>query len=206
MKERGILIVVSGFSGAGKGTLMKAACARYDNYALSVSATTRAPREGEEDGREYFFVSRDRFTDMIERHELLEFAEYEGNFYGTPGGYVNEMLDAGKDVILEIEVKGASLIKARYPDTVLIFVTPPTIKALRARIEGRGTETREQIEGRLQAAVEEAKYMRDYDYILENDVLDDAVEMLHDIVQAEHARSFRNLKKIKSLTRQLREV
>ena len=144
MNQRGILIVVSGFSGAGKGTLMKELMKRYEEtYALSVSATTRNPREGEVDGREYFFKTTEEFEKMIAKEELIEYARYVENYYGTPRTYVEQQLEAGKDVILEIEIQGALKVKERFPDTLLLFVTPPSAKELRRRLVGRGTETME---------------------------------------------------------------
>ena len=132
-EKKGILIVVSGFSGAGKGTLMKKLMQDYDNYALSISATTRQPRVGEEDGREYFFKTKDEFEKMIARDELIEYARYVENYYGTPKQYVMEQLEAGKDVILEIEIQGALKVKEKYPDTLLMFVTPPSAQELKDR-------------------------------------------------------------------------
>lgn len=126
MDERGILIVVSGFSGSGKGTIMNEIMRKYDNYALSVSATTRNPRPGETDGKEYFFKTVEEFEKMIAKDELIEYARYVDNYYGTPRAYVEEQLDAGKDVILEIEIQGALKVKEKFPDTLLLFVTPPT--------------------------------------------------------------------------------
>lgn len=138
MNQRGILIVVSGFSGAGKGTLMKELMKRYEEtYALSVSATTRNPREGEVDGREYFFKTTEEFEKMIAKEELIEYARYVENYYGTPRTYVEQQLEAGKDVILEIEIQGALKVKERFPDTLLLFVTPPSAKELRRRLVGR---------------------------------------------------------------------
>ena len=153
MNTHGILIVVSGFSGSGKGTIMKELLKRYDNYALSISATTRAPREGETDGREYFFKTREEFEKMIAKEELIEYAEYVNNYYGTPRAYVEEQLTAGKDVILEIEIQGALKVKKKFPDTLLLFVTPPSAEELRKRLIGRGTETMEVIEQRMQRAI-----------------------------------------------------
>ena len=149
MKKRGILIVVSGFSGAGKGTVMRALLEKYDNYALSISATTRNPREGEVDGREYFFKTTEEFEKMIAQDELIEYARYVNNYYGTPKAYVEEQLAAGKDVILEIEIQGALKIKKKFPEAVLIFVTPPSAGELRNRLAGRGTETPEKIAAML---------------------------------------------------------
>ena len=139
--SRGVLAVVSGFSGAGKGTIMKSLMAKYDNYALSVSATTRNPRPGEEDGREYFFRTREEFEEMIRQDQLIEYARYVENYYGTPKAYVEEQLSAGRDVILEIEIQGAMKIKEQFPESLLLFVTPPSAEELQKRLVGRGTET-----------------------------------------------------------------
>lgn len=192
MNTHGILIVVSGFSGSGKGTIMKELLKRYDNYALSISATTRAPREGETDGREYFFKTREEFEKMIAKEELIEYAEYVNNYYGTPRAYVEEQLTAGKDVILEIEIQGALKVKKKFPDTLLLFVTPPSAEELRKRLIGRGTETMEVIEQRMQRAIEESDGMESYDYYVINDDLDTCVDEVHRIIQAEHNRSTRN--------------
>lgn len=191
-EKKGILIVVSGFSGAGKGTLMKKLMQDYDNYALSISATTRQPRVGEEDGREYFFRTKEEFEKMIARDELIEYARYVENYYGTPKQYVMEQLEAGKDVILEIEIQGALKVKKKFPDTLLLFVTPPSAEELRKRLIGRGTETMEVIEQRMQRAIEESDGMESYDYYVINDDLDTCVDEVHRIIQAEHSRSTRN--------------
>ena len=172
MNRQGILIVVSGFSGSGKGTIMKELLRRYDNYALSVSATTRQPREGEVEGREYFFKTREEFEKMIAKEELIEYARYVNHYYGTPRAYVEEQLAAGKDVILEIELQGALKIRDRFPDALLLFVTPPSAKELKRRLVSRGTETAEVIEQRMRRAVEESEGMESYDYDVVNDVLD----------------------------------
>ena len=137
MREKGILIVVSGFSGSGKGTIMKELLKQYDNYALSISVTTRNPRPGEEDGREYFFKTVEDFEKMIAKEELIEYARYVDNYYGTPRAYVEEQLEAGKDVILEIEIQGALKVKEKFPDTLLLFVTPPSAEELKSRLVGR---------------------------------------------------------------------
>ena len=175
MNQQGILVVVSGFSGAGKGTLMKELLKRYDNYALSVSATTRQPREGEKDGEDYFFVSREYFQQMIEDGRLVEYAQYVNHYYGTPRDYVEKKMAEGKDVILEIEIQGALKVKKRFPDALLIFVTPPSAGELRRRLVGRGTETIEVINARLRRAAEEASGMEAYDYLLINDEIDKCV-------------------------------
>ncbi|MCI8660264.1 MAG: guanylate kinase [Lachnospiraceae bacterium] len=193
MKRKGILVVVSGFSGAGKGTLLRGLLeAHREQYRLSISATTRAPRTGEEYGREYFFVSKEEFGQMIEQDALIEYACYVGNYYGTPKDYVVEQMEAGKDVILEIEIQGALKVKERFPDTLLLFVTPPTAAKLENRLRGRGTETDEVIRDRLRRAVEEAKYMDQYDYILVNDDLDVCVKEMHELIQAQHLRTSKN--------------
>ena len=157
--NKGILVVVSGFSGAGKGTVMKRLMEKYDDYALSVSATTRKPRPGEEDGREYFFRTRDEFEKLIEEDALLEYAQYVENYYGTPRSYVEEQLQAGRNVILEIEIQGAMKIKEKIPEALLVFVTPPTVEELERRLTGRGTETAQVIADRLARAGEEAEGM-----------------------------------------------
>ena len=189
---QGILVVVSGFSGAGKGTLMKALLEKYHNYALSISATTRSPREGEQDGREYFFVTRDKFESMIEEKELIEYAQYVNNYYGTPRQYVFQQMADGKDVILEIEIQGALKVKEKFPQTLLLFITPPNASILRERLIGRGTETMDVIESRMQRAAEEAEGMQEYDYLIINDDLDTCVQEMHNIIEGEHNRSFRN--------------
>lgn len=189
MSQQGILVVVSGFSGAGKGTLMKELLKRYDNYALSISATTRSPREGETDGKEYFFVSKDRFQDMIAQGQLIEYAQYVNHYYGTPKEYVESQMAAGKDVILEIEIQGALKVKKRFPDTLLLFVTPPSAQELKRRLVGRGTETIEVINARLHRAAEEAAGMEAYDYLLINDEIDRCVEQMHQLIQLQHNRT-----------------
>lgn len=203
MSRKGILVVVSGFSGAGKGTLMKELLKSYDNYALSVSATTRSPREGEVHGREYFFVTRDHFLEMIDKGELYEYAEYAGNYYGTPKQYVDDKMEEGKDVILEIEVQGAEKIKKQFPDTVLIFVTPPNVEVLRNRLIGRGSETAETLKKRLSRAVEEVRYMPFYDYIIVNDDLEHAARELHAVICSEHLMSKRNQELIMKISDEL---
>lgn len=201
--NKGILVVISGFSGAGKGTLMKALLAGYDNYALSVSATTRAPREGEQDGREYFFLSKEQFEEMIRRDELVEYAKYVENYYGTPKAYVQKQLAAGKDVILEIEIQGALIIKKKFPDALLIFISAPNAEELRRRLECRGTETEEIIRARLCRAAEEANGMMSYDYIVINDEVESCAEKLHQTIQAAHRTPGRNLETIETMQQEL---
>ena len=161
MEKRGILLVVSGFSGAGKGTLMKELLRRYENYALSVSATTRKPRVGDEEGRVYFFKTIEEFERMIADGELIEHACYVGNYYGTPKAYVEQKLCEGQDVILEIEIQGARKVKEQFPDTVLLFVSPPGADELKRRLTKRGTESPEVIANRLNRAVQEAEGIED---------------------------------------------
>lgn len=186
MAERGILVVVSGFSGAGKGTLMKRLMEKYDNYALSVSATTRTPRPGEEHGREYFFHTKQEFEELILQDALIEYAQYVDNYYGTPKAYVEKQLNAGKDVILEIEIQGALKVKEKLPDTLLLFVTPPSAEELEHRLVNRGTESMEVIESRLRRAAQEAKAMPEYDYILINDQIEECVDTMHSVIQSQH--------------------
>lgn len=189
MNQQGILVVVSGFSGAGKGTLMKELLKRYDNYALSVSATTRQPREGEKDGEDYFFVNREYFQQMIEEGRLVEYAQYVNHYYGTPRDYVEKKMAEGKDVILEIEIQGALKVKKRFPDALLIFVTPPSAGELRRRLVGRGTETIEVINARLRRAAEEASGMEAYDYLLINYEIDACVEQMHQLITLQHSKT-----------------
>ena len=206
MSEQGILEVVSGFSGAGKGTLIKAMMETHHNYALSISATTRSPRQGEEDGREYFFVSRDKFEQMIKEEELIEYAQYVNNYYGTPRQYVFQQMADGKDVILEIEIQGALKIKERFPEALLLFVMPPSADELKRRLVGRGTETMEVIEQRLRRAAEEASGMDSYDYILINDRVDRCVETMHQLIQAQHCRVSSNLDFIQQMKMELKAI
>ena len=205
-KKKGILIVVSGFSGAGKGTLMKRLLEDYDDYALSVSATTRSPRPGEEDGREYFFKSVEEFEKMIAQDELIEYAKYVNNYYGTPKEYVMQQLEEGKDVILEIEIQGALKVKEKYPDTLLLFVTPPGARELKERRVGRGTESMEVIESRMKRAVEESEGMDQYDYLVINDDLDTCEKEMHRIIRAEHDRVCRNEEFIGRIRKELEEL
>ena len=187
--SKGVLTIVSGFSGAGKGTVMKGLLANYDNYALSISATTRRPREGEQDGREYFFKTREEFEQMIAEGAFIEYAQYVENYYGTPKAYVEEQLANGKDVLLEIEIQGALQVKKLRPDALLIFITPPSAEILEQRLTGRGTETPEVIAMRMNRAVEEAAYMDAYDYIIINDQLEDCIEKTHRLIQSHQAAS-----------------
>ena len=206
MNEQGMLAVVSGFSGAGKGTLMKELLKRYDNYALSISATTRSPREGEADGREYFLVTEESFRDMIEKDALIEYAQYVKHFYGTPKEYVLNQMKQGKDVILEIEIQGALKIKERFPETILIFVMPPNAEELKRRLIGRGTESMEVINARLKRAAEEAEGMEAYDYILINDKIETCVEAMHQMIQVQHNRASNNTAFLSHIREELKNI
>lgn len=197
--------MVSGFSGSGKGTIMKELIERYgERYALSVSATTRAPRPGERDGVEYFFKSRAQFEQMIADGELIEYAEYVDNYYGTPRTYVEKQLEAGRDVILEIEIQGALKVREKFPDALLLFVTPPSAEELKRRLIGRGTESMEVIESRLARALEEAEGLEEYDYLIINDVLDVCVKEVHEIISNERCRVSRNAANIKEMREELK--
>lgn len=187
--NKGVLVVVSGFSGAGKGTIMKALLEKYDEYAFSISATTRQPRLGEQEGVEYFFKTRDEFEVMIKQNELVEWAEYVGNYYGTPKSYVEACLKEGKNVLLEIEMQGGMLVKEKYPDAVLVFITTPSAEMLHRRLAGRGTENSGVIRKRMLRASQEADYMKQYDYIVVNDVLEEAVVQVHTIIQSEKRKT-----------------
>ncbi len=205
MDKRGILVVVSGFSGAGKGTIMKRLLEDYsDSYALSISATTRSPRPGERHGREYFFVSKEEFEEMIEEDALIEYARYVNNYYGTPKDYVFRELEAGRDVILEIEIQGALKVKQAYPDTLLLFVSPPSAGELKDRLMNRGTEDIAAIESRLNRAWQEAQGVENYDYFVINDDLEECVQEINNIIKNEHARVARNHAVIENIRAELK--
>ena len=191
--SKGILTVVSGFSGAGKGTVMKRLLESRGNYALSISVTTREPREGEAEGREYFFRTKEEVEKMIREDQLLEYAKYVDHYYGTPRKYVEDRLAEGKDVILEIEIQGALQIKKKVPEAVLVFITPPSMAELERRLTERGTEVPEVIASRLARASVEAGSMDKYDYVLVNDKVEDCVETLRQLISSEHLRSQRNM-------------
>ncbi len=201
--RKGILIVVSGFSGAGKGTLVKKLVQEYDNYALSISATTRNPRPGEEDGREYFFIQKEEFEQKIAENGLIEYACYCDNYYGTPRAYVEKQLADGKDVILEIEIQGALKVRKQYPDALLLFVMPPSAEELRRRLEGRGTETPDVIDKRMRRAREEASGIEEYEYVVVNDDLDICVKELHELITAAHNTPIRNKDFIEKMRKEL---
>lgn len=203
MKKQGTLVVVSGFAGTGKGTVMKELLKRYDSYALSISATTRNPRPGEVDGREYFFKTTEEFEQMIKDNEFVEHACYVGNYYGTPKKYVQEQLAEGKDVILEIEIQGALNIKSQFPNALLLFIAPPSADVLKERLVGRGTETQEVIEQRLARAVEESMGIENYDYLVVNDDLDECVENVHQMIQSAGWKMSRRLEDVEELRKQI---
>lgn len=204
MSDQGILAVVSGFSGAGKGTLMKALLEKHHNYALSISATTREPREGERDGREYFFVTREKFEEMIREGELIEHAQYVNNYYGTPRQYVFQQMADGRDVILEIEIQGARKIREQFPNAVLLFVTTRDAQVLRERLVKRGTESQEVILQRLLRAVQESEGIEEYDYLVVNDRLDDCVAEIHSIIESEHRKIRYNMELVNRVREELR--
>ncbi len=205
MGKKGILVVVSGFSGAGKGTIMKRLLEDYpERYALSISATTRAPRPGESHGKEYFFVSKEEFEEMIEKDALIEYARYVNNYYGTPKDYVFQQLEAGRDVILEIEIQGALKVKEAFQDTLLLFVSPPSAQELKDRLVNRGTEERAIIESRLNRAWQEAQGVENYDYFVINDDLEECVQEVHNIIRNEHARVTRNHTVIENIRAELK--
>lgn len=199
MNKKGILIILSGFSGVGKGTVVRRLLSDYDNYALSISATTRKPREGEEDGVSYFFKSKEEFEQMIKEDSFIEHARYVENYYGTPKAYVQEQLDAGKDVILEIEIQGALKVKEKYPDALMLFLVPPDAQTLKERLVGRGTETADVIHDRLERAAQEAQEMGSYEYIIVNDDLDACVKQVHELIQSAHCKKSHNTAFIKEL-------
>lgn len=205
MYNRGILLVVSGFAGSGKGTLMNELTKRYDNYALSVSATTRNPRPGEIDGKHYFFVTKERFEKMVDNNELLEHACYVGNYYGTPKAFVEKMLDEGKDVILEIDIQGGLQIKKIIPDALLLFVLPPTVKEVYERLEGRGTEAEDVIIKRMQRGAQEVLDLDKYDFLVVNDDLDECVKRLHSTVQCSKYSITRNKDFIEEIKQEFKE-
>ena len=197
MKTKGLLLVVSGPSGVGKGTVCKEYISRYDDSMLSVSATTRSPREGEVQGVNYFFMSEDEFRQKIDSDGFLEHAVFCGNYYGTPRDSVMEMIESGKDVILEIEVQGAMQVRTHYPEAVLVFVVPPSLSVLEDRLRSRNTEADDVILTRLMRAKDEFRFIDKYNYVLENDALADAVNNLRSVVLAEKCRIERTYEYIK---------
>lgn len=205
MINKGSLIVISGFSGVGKGTVVKRLVADY-GYDLSVSATTRAPREGEQHGREYFFMDRGEFENLIDYGGFIEWTQYVENYYGTPKKYVEDSLSQGRNIILEIEVMGAMNIKRQYPDALLIFIAAPSIKSLRERLAGRGTENDATIKKRLKKATEEADDMDHYDYIVVNDDLEECISTVNAIISGYSCRKANNIDFIQSIKNELKEI
>jgi len=204
MTERGLLIVLSGPSGVGKGTVRKAIFDSEDNdFQYSVSMTTRKQRIGEIEGEDYYFRSKEEFEQMIRKGQMLEYAEYVGNYYGTPLPYVQKTLDKGKDVFLEIEVQGALQVKEKVPDGVFIFLTPPDLAELRMRITGRGTDSEDKIDERMKVAREEIEMMASYDYAVVNDEVPKAVERIKNIISSEHFRVERVIGKYRKMLEEL---
>jgi guanylate kinase len=201
MNRRGILAVVSGFSGAGKGTVTRRLIEKYHCYALSVSVTSRKPRPGETEGEAYYFRTREEIEKMIRDGDLIEHAEYVGNYYGTPRSYVEQKLDQGTDVILEIEMQGAASVRKLFPECVLIFVTPPDFDELTYRLHGRGSESEEVIAKRMKRAVTECGYVKDYDYVVINETgkVEECVDRIHALIQSEHLRTARNMEFVQAL-------
>ena len=200
MTKRGLLIVLSGPSGVGKGTVRAAIFSKGEQkFVYSISATTRSPRTGETDGVDYFFKTREEFEQMIQNKQLLEYAEYVGNYYGTPLEYVENTLATGKDVFLEIDVQGAIQVRELMPEGVFIFLTPPDLNELESRIVNRGTDSDEVIAKRMKTAREELELMKYYDYSVVNDTVDNAVQKIEAIIQTEHLRIIRNLDTIEEL-------
>lgn len=191
MDRKGQLIVISGFSGAGKGTVVKELVQKY-GYSLSISATTRAPRPGEVDGKDYYFKTEAEFRNLIDYNGLIEWAQYVDNYYGTPRKFVEDELAAGRDVILEIEVQGANIIRKQYPDAMLLFITTKDVKTLRERLAGRGSETKEQVDKRIRRAAEESVMIDKYDYIVINDDLPTCIETVHSVILGGKCKRERN--------------
>ena len=204
MSNKGLLVVISGFSGVGKGTVVKRLASEY-GYSLSISATTRAPREGEVDGREYYFKSVEEFRNLIDYNGFIEWAQYVDNYYGTPRKFVEQEMAQGHDVILEIEVQGAMNIKKQYKDAVLIFLTAPDANSLRERLAGRGTETEEVIAKRMRRAKEESLDMDVYDYIVVNDDLDACVSTVNSIIVSTKCLKANNLKFMEDIKEELQK-
>lgn len=202
---RGKLLVISGLSAAGKGTIAKELVSRFDDFVLSISATTREKRGNEVEGKDYFFVSKEKFDEMIKNNELLEYANYVHNFYGTPREYVNEKLEEGKNVILEIEMQGALQIKKLYDEAILVFFLPKDAKTQRERLINRKRETKEQIEERIKQAVYDAEYAKHYDYVLVNEDLDSSIKDIQEIVKGIYDKN-RNIESMKILDKIVKDI
>ena len=205
MNKKGVLIVISGFSGVGKGTVVKKLIEKYQ-YSLSVSATTRAPRPGEVDGKDYYFKTVDEFRNLIDYNGFIEWAQYVENYYGTPRKFVEDEISKGNNVILEIEVQGAMRIKEQYPDAVLIFLTAPDARSLKSRLEGRGTEEAKVIAKRLKRAYEETDDMPYYDYLVVNDDLETCVEHVNAVIIAESFKTSNNKEYIEKTKNELLNI
>lgn len=204
INEKGLIVVLSGFSGAGKGTIMKHLLKTHgEHYALSVSATTRKKREGEEEGREYFFKTQEEFDKMVENDEFLEYACFNGKSYGTMKSYVEKMTGSGRDILLEIEVQGALQVKKKYPEALLLFVMPPSADELKRRLVGRGTEDDEAIKNRLAISVKESDLITNYDYIIINDTVSSACERVHSIIRSAHNAVIYNENLIETMKKDL---
>ncbi len=187
MNQKGLLMVISGPSGTGKGTLVKHLLKRNNRIQLSVSATTRNPRPGEVDGVNYFFLKEAEFKEKLAQDEFLEHAEVYGNYYGTPKAFVEDQLNKGQSVLLEIDIVGALQIREKFEEVVFLFVIPPSLKELQRRIKTRGTETQEQMAKRMDSALEEIKELKQYDYVILNDQIHKATRLIESIVEAELA-------------------
>lgn len=204
MSDRGLLLILSGPAGVGKGTVCKALRERMPDLVYSVSATTRQPRPGEVEGVNYFFKSKEEFRRMIEQDELLEWAEYVGNYYGTPRAFVDSMLASGRDVILEIEVQGALQVKEKFPQGTFLFLAPPDLEELENRIIGRGTESEETIRKRMEVARAEIELMDHYDYVVVNDEIEWACDRIQAIITAEHLKRERQVHKYRKWLKEVR--
>lgn len=204
MAERGLLIVLSGPSGVGKGTVREALFEKNTNdFEYSISMTTREKRRGEKEGEDYFFRTREDFESLIASGGFLEFAEYVGNYYGTPLEYVNQTLNEGKDVFLEIEVQGALKVRKRMPEGIFIFLAPPNLNELKSRIIGRGTDEMHVIDKRMKKAVEELKLMEYYDYVVENDRVNNAARKIRNIIESEHLKVSRNIHRYQKIIEEM---
>jgi guanylate kinase len=205
MEEQGLLIVLSGPSGVGKGTVRKHLFEHYNNdFDFSISMTTREKREGEVEGEDYFFRTKEQFENYIKEGKLLEYANYVGNYYGTPIDYVRETMDRGQDVFLEIEVQGALKVKKRMPEGIFIFLSPPDLEELEYRIENRGTDHPDVINQRMEKAVEELKLIKYYDYVVENDSVDAAARKIRSIIESEHLKVERNIERFSKIIEELK--